>query len=723
MSALVASLLEKIETRRARAGVVGLGYVGLPLAVELAKAGFRTTGIDLDARKIRAIMDGESYIPDVPAADVKGLRKAGTLDATTDFSVVKELDTINICVPTPLRKTKDPDMSYIVSAVESIAEHLHPGMLISLESTTYPGTTDEVVQPLLEAKGLKAGKDFFLAFSPERVDPGNPTFHTRNVPKVVGGLTPDCLRLATALYGSAIDTIVPVASTRVAEMVKLLENTFRAVNIGLVNELALMCDRMNIDVWEVVDAAKTKPFGFMAFYPGPGLGGHCIPIDPFYLSWKAKQSGFDPRFIELAGHINASMPHYVVEKIGDALEHQTQIDQRRQHPDRRRRLQARHRRHARVTGARRHGPPVCEGRARRLRRSLCAGRARTRVVGQIRRQCRGGEARIVCRLRLCSHHHGPQNIRLRRDGRRSRPGCRYEERNSQAGSECVQAGRRPPRSAGRKRRHRIGTPGATALNMAEPQKAMETLFWVSVLLVAYVYAGYPMVLGLWAWIVNRPVRKRVPGPGEPWPAVSVVLAAHDEAQQLRGRIANLLDQNYPGRLEVIVVSDGSEDDTSDVLAWFGDRIRAVELPRGGKPTALNAGVSAATGEIIVFADARQRFAEDAIYELVANFADGDVGGVSGELILDCEYDEAPSDSTIGGGVGLYWKYEKWLRRHESRVWSTLGATGAIYALRRSLWTPLPAGHAARRRALADACRARGQAHRVRRQGSRVRSRR
>ena len=319
MSALVASLLDKIETRRARAGVVGLGYVGLPLAVELAKAGFRTTGIDLDARKVRAINDGESYIPDVPEGDVRGLRKAGTLDATTDFSVVKELDTINICVPTPLRKTKDPDMSYIVSAVEAIAEHLHPGLLISLESTTYPGTTDEVVQPLLEAKGLKAGKDFFLAFSPERVDPGNATFHTRNVPKVVGGLTPDCLRLATALYASAIDNIVPVSSTRVAEMVKLLENTFRAVNIGLVNELALMCDRMNIDVWEVVDAAKTKPFGFMAFYPGPGLGGHCIPIDPFYLSWKAKQSGFDPRFIELAGHINGAMPHYVVEKIGDAL--------------------------------------------------------------------------------------------------------------------------------------------------------------------------------------------------------------------------------------------------------------------------------------------------------------------------------------------------------------------------------------------------------------------
>jgi UDP-N-acetyl-D-glucosamine dehydrogenase len=319
MTALAASLLERIQSRRARTGVVGLGYVGLPLAVELAKAGFHTTGIDLDARKIQAIEQGRSYIPDVSTTDVMALRKAGKLDATTDFSIVRELDTINICVPTPLRKTKDPDMSYIVSAVEAIAKHLHRGMLIVLESTTYPGTTEEVVQPLLEATGLKAGEDFFIAFSPERVDPGNPTFQTHNVPKVVGGLTPACSQLAAALYGTAIETIVPVSSTRVAEMVKLLENTFRAVNIGLVNELALMCDRMNIDVWEVVDAAKTKPFGFMAFYPGPGLGGHCIPIDPFYLSWKAKQSGFDPRFIELAGHINGGMPHYVVDKVSEAL--------------------------------------------------------------------------------------------------------------------------------------------------------------------------------------------------------------------------------------------------------------------------------------------------------------------------------------------------------------------------------------------------------------------
>jgi UDP-N-acetyl-D-glucosamine dehydrogenase len=319
MSALSARLLERLRSRQATVGVVGLGYVGLPLAVEFAHGGLSAVGIDLDARKVTAIQRGKSYIPDVPTADVAALVSAGRLQATTDFSVIKDLDTVNICVPTPLRKTKDPDMSYIVSAVEAIAEHLHPGMLIVLESTTYPGTTEEVVQPLLERSGLKAGRDFFLAFSPERVDPGNGTFTTRNVPKVVGGMTPVCAELAAALYGTAVDTVVPVSSPRVAEMVKLLENTFRAVNIGLVNEIALMCDRLGIDVWEVIDAAKTKPFGFMPFYPGPGLGGHCIPIDPFYLSWKAKQSGFEARFIELAGQVNGSMPHFVVDKIAEAL--------------------------------------------------------------------------------------------------------------------------------------------------------------------------------------------------------------------------------------------------------------------------------------------------------------------------------------------------------------------------------------------------------------------
>ncbi len=319
MNTVAAALLGKIATRQARAGVVGLGYVGLPLAVELARAGLTTTGIDVDRRKVDEVTAGHSYIPDVPTADVAALRAAGTLSATTDFSVVRELDTVNICVPTPLRKTKDPDMSYVVSAAEQIARHLHPGLLIVLESTTYPGTTAEVLLPMFEETGLAVGRDFFLAYSPERVDPANERFTTRNTPKVVGGTTPACSTIAAALYATAIDTIVPVTSTRVAEMVKLLENTFRAVNIGLVNELALMCDRMGIDVWEVVNAARTKPFGFMPFYPGPGLGGHCIPIDPFYLSWKAKEAGFEARFIELAGHVNSSMPHYVADKVGEAL--------------------------------------------------------------------------------------------------------------------------------------------------------------------------------------------------------------------------------------------------------------------------------------------------------------------------------------------------------------------------------------------------------------------
>lgn len=313
------TLKEKIDKRQAKVGIIGLGYVGLPLAVEFAKAGFDVTGFDVDASKVDEINAGRSYILDVKTEDVAANVKAGRLRATTDMSKLGEMDAIDICVPTPLRKTKDPDMSYVVSAAEQIAKYIHPGMLIVLESTTYPGTTAEVLQPMFEAKGLKVGEGFFLAFSPERVDPANEKFNTRNTPKVVGGTTPHCSELAAALYRSAVDTVVPVTSTQVAEMVKLLENTFRAVNIGLVNEIALMCHRMGIDVWEVIDAAKTKPFGFMPFYPGPGLGGHCIPIDPFYLSWKAKQYQFECRFIELAGHVNGSMPEYVVERIGEAL--------------------------------------------------------------------------------------------------------------------------------------------------------------------------------------------------------------------------------------------------------------------------------------------------------------------------------------------------------------------------------------------------------------------
>ncbi len=317
------SLADKIAAREARVGVIGLGYVGLPLAVEFAKAGMKALGFDLDAKKVEQINRGESYIGDVPGDEVKAMVESGYLRATTDFAELADVDTVDICVPTPLRKTGDPDLSHVVSAVDEIATHLKMGQLVILESTTYPGTVEEVVRPKLEAGGLKAGRDFYLAFSPERVDPGNTEWKTRNIPKVVGGVDAASTEVAKLLYQQVVDTVVTVSDTTVAEMVKLLENTFRAVNIGLANELALMCRRLGVDVWEVIDAAKTKPFGYMPFYPGPGLGGHCIPIDPFYLSWKAKQNGFESRFIELAGHINAGMPRYVVERIGDALNSQS----------------------------------------------------------------------------------------------------------------------------------------------------------------------------------------------------------------------------------------------------------------------------------------------------------------------------------------------------------------------------------------------------------------
>jgi UDP-N-acetyl-D-glucosamine dehydrogenase len=312
-------LVDRIKARKANIGVIGLGYVGLPLAVEFARQGFNVFGFDVDESKTNQINAGKSYIPDVSEKDLADVVTSGHLRGTTKMGELAKMDVIDICVPTPLRKTKDPDLSYVVKAVEAVAASLKRGQLIILESTTYPGTTDEVVQPMLEEQGLKADEDFFLAFSPERVDPGNAKFHTRNIPKVVGGLGEASTEAAAALYATTVDTVVQVSSTRVAEMVKLLENTFRAVNIGMVNELALMCHRMDIDVWEVIDAAKTKPFGFMPFYPGPGLGGHCIPIDPHYLSWKARQHGFECRFIELAGAINSSMPDYVVERVAEAL--------------------------------------------------------------------------------------------------------------------------------------------------------------------------------------------------------------------------------------------------------------------------------------------------------------------------------------------------------------------------------------------------------------------
>jgi UDP-N-acetyl-D-glucosamine dehydrogenase len=312
-------LIQRIESKQARLGVIGLGYVGLPLAVEFARAGFHVVGFDVDERKVAELNACRSYIPDVATEHLADVVRRGLLKATTDPMALADVDILDICVPTPLRKTRDPDLAYVVQAVETVAKVIKKGSLVVLESTTYPGTTTEVVQPVLEAKGLVAGKDFYLAFSPERVDPGNPTFQTKNIPKVVGGIDEASTRAAVAFYGSVIDTVVPVSSPAVAETVKLLENTFRAVNIGLVNELALMCHRMGIDVWEVIDAAKTKPFGFMPFYPGPGLGGHCIPIDPFYLSWKARQYNFEARFIELAGNVNGSMPEFVVQLVMDAL--------------------------------------------------------------------------------------------------------------------------------------------------------------------------------------------------------------------------------------------------------------------------------------------------------------------------------------------------------------------------------------------------------------------
>ena len=314
--------LEKVSTRSLRIGIIGLGYVGLPLAVTFAEAGFHITGIDADLQRVDQANRGESYIPDVSSSTLQKLIATQRICFTSDYDALDDIDAVSICVPTPLRKTRDPDISYIISATQQVRAHLHPGELVILESTTYPGTTDEVLLPELESTGLKVGLDFFLAFSPERIDPGNSNFDTRNTPKIVGGITPACTKMAQAFYGAAIEEVTPVSSARVAEMAKLLENTFRAVNIGLVNEIAIICEKLSIDVWEVIAAAATKPFGFMPFLPGPGLGGHCIPVDPHYLSWKLKTLDYTARFIELAAEVNSSMPHYVVNKIGEALNEQ-----------------------------------------------------------------------------------------------------------------------------------------------------------------------------------------------------------------------------------------------------------------------------------------------------------------------------------------------------------------------------------------------------------------
>lgn len=314
------ALKKKLEDRTATVAVLGLGYVGLPLATIFCEAGYKVTGIDPAQEKVRQINDGRSYVLDIQSEQVDRLVKKGLLSATSDFSVLKEADAVSICVPTPLRKTGDPDLSFIVAATESLAPYLHRGMVVVLESSTYPGTTRELVlSRLCEVSGLEVGKDFFLAFSPERVDPGRKDWTTYNTPKVIGGITPACCEISEMWYSQALKTVVPVTSTEVAEMAKLLENTFRMINIGLVNELAIMCDRLGVDVWEVIEAAATKPFGFMKFLPGPGLGGHCIPIDPLYLSWKLRSLNYTARFIELASEINTGMPRFAVSKIQDAL--------------------------------------------------------------------------------------------------------------------------------------------------------------------------------------------------------------------------------------------------------------------------------------------------------------------------------------------------------------------------------------------------------------------
>jgi UDP-N-acetyl-D-glucosamine dehydrogenase len=319
MNEAASELAAKLENRTAKVGVVGLGYVGLPLAVEFAKAGFEVVGLDVDRNKVRAVNAAETYIQDISSNELGAVVKSGKLRASEDFGELAKVDAVSICVPTPLRKTKDPDISYIVNATNEIAKHVRRGQLVVLESTTYPGTTVEVIVPRLTRSKLRVGEDVFVAFSPERVDPGNPTYKTHNTPKVVGGVTPACTEVARKLYESVIEKVVVVSSAATAEMVKLLENTFRSVNIGLVNEIAIMCDKLGLDVWEVIDAAATKPFGFMPFYPGPGLGGHCIPIDPHYLSWKLRTLNYKARFIELASEVNGEMPHFVLGRVVDTL--------------------------------------------------------------------------------------------------------------------------------------------------------------------------------------------------------------------------------------------------------------------------------------------------------------------------------------------------------------------------------------------------------------------
>ena len=320
MSNVKQELLRKIADKSAVVGIVGLGYVGLPLAVEMAEAGYKTIGFDVQAKKVDSVNAGHNYIGDIVGDKLKNMVETGFLRATSDFDFIRDVDAVAICVPTPLDKYQQPDISYVKGSTESVAEHVHPGMLVVLESTTYPGTTEELLKPILEKSGLVCGEDFYLAFSPERVDPGNKQYKTKNTPKVVGGITKDCTEIAAALYRNVLEGgVYEVSSPAVAEMEKLLENTYRNINIGLANEMAIICNRMGINVWEVIEAAKTKPYGFQAFYPGPGLGGHCIPLDPFYLTWKAREFDYHTRLIETSGEINTGMPEYVVDRVMKVL--------------------------------------------------------------------------------------------------------------------------------------------------------------------------------------------------------------------------------------------------------------------------------------------------------------------------------------------------------------------------------------------------------------------
>ena len=407
------SLNERIADQSARVGVIGLGYVGLPLAVAFARAGYQATGIDLNGGKIETIQAGRSYIPDVPTLQVSELVGKGMLRATTDYAVVADLDVIFICVPTPYTAAKAPDISFIESASRDIARHIRPGQLVILQSTTYPGTTEEAVLPILESGGLKAGVDFHLAFSPERVDPGNRAFTVANTPKVVGGLTPACSRLAAALLEHITPDVRIVSTPRAAELTKLLENTFRSVNIALVNELALLCERMGIDIWEVIQAASSKPFGFMPFTPGPGVGGHCIPVDPYYLSWKAREYDFYTKFIELAAEVNQSMPYHVVEIVADALSRQGEMSAGSTRAGPGRRLQARYRRRPQLAGGTRHRASPGAWRPGELQRPV-----RALLFGGRRPFARSADGSGLCRpdrrrpvhQRRRSDHHRSQRL-------------------------------------------------------------------------------------------------------------------------------------------------------------------------------------------------------------------------------------------------------------------------------------------------------------------------